>query len=60
MAEPDGLPKPALRTISHDNGGEFAPHAKVKNSLGMSAYFCDPHSPWQRGGVENSNGRIRV
>jgi IS30 family transposase len=55
-----GLPGDACKTITHDNGGEFARHVKVKDALGMPAYFCDPHSPWQRGGVENSNGRVRV
>ena len=55
-----GLPKKARRTITHDNGGEFARHAKVEDALEMPAYFCDPHSPWQRGGVENANGRVRV
>ena len=55
-----GLPGDARKTITHDNGGEFARHVKVKDALGMPAYFCDPHSPWQRGGVENSNGRVRV
>jgi len=54
-----GLPKQARRTITHDNGGEFARHMKVKEQIGMTAYFCDPHSPWQRGGIENANGRIR-
>ena len=60
IAELRGLPGDARKTITHDNGGEFARHAKVKDALGMQAYFCDPHSPWQRGGVENANGRVRV
>ena len=60
IAELHGLPGKACKTITHDNGGEFARHTKVENALGMPAYFCDPHSPWQRGGVENSNGRVRV
>jgi IS30 family transposase len=42
-----------------DNGGEFARHQAVKHAIGLSAYFCDPHSPWQRGSIENTNGRIR-
>ena len=54
-----GLPEQALRTITHDNGGEFARHQTVSNRIGLAAYFCDPHSPWQRGGIENANGRIR-
>jgi IS30 family transposase len=59
IAELGGLPDQALRTITHDNGGEFARHETVKDWIGMPAYFCDPHSPWQRGGIENANGRIR-
>jgi len=59
IAELGGLPEQALRTITHDNGGEFARHRTVSNRIGLSAYFCDPHSPWQRGGIENANGRIR-
>lgn len=53
------LPASARRTITHDNGGEFARHQAVKHAIGLSAYFCDPHSPWQRGSIENTNGRIR-
>lgn len=54
-----GLPRKALKTITHDNGGEFARHATVKKQIGPSAFFCDPHSPWQRGGIENGNGLLR-
>ena len=47
---------PALRqTITLDNGTEFAAHA----SYPLQAYFCDPHKPWQKGGIENANGRYR-
>ena len=54
-----GLPAKARRTITHDNGGEFARHEAVTDAIGLQAYFCDPHSPWQRGGLENANGRLR-
>ena len=54
-----GLPARARRTITHDNGGEFARHEAVTEAIGLRAYFCDPHSPWQRGGLENANGRLR-
>ena len=47
------LPSTALQTITHDNGGEFARHERVKDAIGLPAFFCDPHSPWQRGGIEN-------
>ena len=53
------LPSTALQTITHDNGGEFARHERVKDAIGLRAFFCDPHSPWQRGGIENANGRLR-
>jgi len=59
VEELGGLPREALRTITHDNGGEFARHQTVKARIGLTAYFCDPHSPWQRGGIENGNGLIR-
>jgi IS30 family transposase len=50
-----GLPRRARGSITFDNGGEFARH----KSLGFETYFCDPHSPWQKGGVENAIGRLR-
>ena len=53
------LPSTAVKTITHDNGGEFARHERVKDAIGLRAFFCDPHSPWQRGGIENANGRLR-
>jgi IS30 family transposase len=54
-----GLPPGARRTITHDNGGEFARHEVVTAAIGLRAFFCDPHSPWQRGSIENANGRLR-
>jgi IS30 family transposase len=53
------LPSTAVQTITYDNGGEFARHERVKDAIGLRAFFCDPHSPWQRGGIENANGRLR-
>lgn len=51
---------PALRkTITFDNGNEFALHHRLPKSRGLDTYFCDPHSPWQKGGVENAIGRMR-
>lgn len=58
-AELGELARQARRTITHDNGGEFARHEKVTAEAGLRAFFCDPHSPWQRGGIENANGRLR-
>jgi transposase, IS30 family len=58
-AELGGLSAGARRTITHDNGGEFAGHETVTEAIGLRACFCDPHSPWQRGSIENVNGRLR-
>lgn len=59
VEELGGLPARARRTVTHDNGGEFARHETVAERIGLRAYFCDPHSPWQRGAIENANGRLR-
>lgn len=53
-----GLP-PALRqTVTFDNGTEFARHYDL-GALGIRTFFCDPHAPWQKGGIENAIGRMR-
>ena len=47
---------------AHDqlgDGGEFANHRLVAKKTGVETYFCDPYASWQKGGVENSNGRLR-
>ena len=51
----DALPGGLRRSMTFDNGTEFALH----HTLGLPTYFCDPHSPWQKGGVENAIGRMR-
>src|SRR6185295_9399983 len=53
------LPQAMRKTISFDNGTEFAEHHRLHQILGVQTFFCDPHSPWQKGGVENSIGRLR-
>lgn len=53
------LPPELRRTLTQDNGPEFAKHYKLAADLGLKTYFCDPHSPWQKGSVENMNGRLR-
>jgi transposase, IS30 family len=54
-----GLPGDARRTVTFDRGSEFAGYAALDRDLAVEAYFCDPHSPWQKGGIENLNGRAR-
>ncbi len=53
------LPPHLLRTITFDNGTEFAHHYTLRERLGIQTYFCDPHAPWQKGGIENAIGRFR-
>jgi len=53
------LPKIARKTVTFDNGGEFAGHENVAKTLGLKTFFCDPYASWQKGGVENTNGRLR-
>jgi transposase, IS30 family len=52
------LPKLLRRTITFDNGTEFAYHYRL-HKLSMRTFFCDPHAPWQKGGIENAIGRMR-
>lgn len=52
------MPKNRRRSVTQDNGTEFYDHTKL-NEIGIQTYFCDPHKPWQKGSVENTNGRIR-
>lgn len=52
------MPKNLRRTLTQDNGTEFSQHHQL-NILGIKTYFCKPHHPWQKGSVENMNGRIR-
>lgn len=49
------LPDHLKQSLTFDNGTEFAEHYRI----GIDTYFCDPHAPWQKGGVENAIGRIR-
>jgi IS30 family transposase len=53
------LPPEARKSVTYDNGGEFACHERVNKAVGTASYFCDPYASWQKGGVENSNGRLR-
>jgi IS30 family transposase len=53
------LPPELRQTITFDNGTEFALHYTLHEPLAIQTFFCDPHAPWQKGGIENANGRLR-
>jgi IS30 family transposase len=53
------LPPYARRSVTYDQGSEFAGHEQVAAQVGLTTYFCDPHAPWQRGAIENVNRWLR-
>ena len=59
IAKMSDLPEQLRRTLTWDQGIEMANHVQIAEATGLSIYFCDPHSPWQRGLNENTNGLLR-
>jgi transposase, IS30 family len=54
-----GIPQPMRKSMTYDQGREMAQHGRLRKRLRLQVYFADPHSPWQRGTNENTNGLLR-
>lgn len=53
------VPQPLRKSLTYDQGREMARHELLRRRLKLQTYFADPHSPWQRGSSENTNGLLR-
>lgn len=55
----EAMPPCACQSMTFDNGSEFSKHYLLSRRFGIETWFCDTHSPWQKGGIENAIGRLR-
>ena len=55
----NGIPKPMRKSLTYDQGKEMSEHKRLTEQTGVAVFFADPHSPWQRGSNENTNGLLR-
>ena len=55
----EAMPPCACQSMTFDNGTEFSKHYLLSRRFGIATWFCDTHSPWQKGGIENAIGRLR-
>jgi IS30 family transposase len=58
-AKLNSIAEPMRHSLTYDQGKEMTRHRELTASTGVKVYFCDPHSPWQRGSCENTNGLLR-
>jgi IS30 family transposase len=58
-AKLNSIAEPMRQSLTYDRGKEMAQHVQLSANTGVHVYFCDPHSPWQRGTCENTNGLLR-